>query len=77
VVVAIMVAIVIAAVAAFARLVQLMAGLLGLTAVFAVLADGFLQVRFRLVDLFFAFLVVAIVVAIKRPRGNGCPGEEK
>jgi hypothetical protein len=66
----IVVAVVIAMVATFARLFQLMALLLCLAAVFAMFADGFIQLLFSLANLF-----LASVVAVARAGWN-CPGSE-
>jgi hypothetical protein len=49
-----------AVMAALARLFQLMTAPLGLAAALAVLADGFLQVVFRLSDLLFTSVAVTV-----------------
>ena len=62
IVIAVVVAI--AMMATLARFFQFMSFLLGLAAAFAVLADGFLQVRLGFSDLLFAFSIVPIMVAV-------------
>jgi hypothetical protein len=65
---------VMSAAAAFPRLFQIAAPVLGLAAAFTVLANGLLQLIFRVAD---PLLALSVVVAVKRLRGNGAAQECK